>query len=117
VDYCDPGCVVYASQLEYTHPPEDSFVILAGCESFKPGKKKEPSALSKALTNADLSGGFSKSIYPTWPNIYLSAFFAEMAGGSTASEANDAAWSQYNQKIYKFVLDNLHFVGDTSFRI
>lgn len=28
---CDPGCVVYASQLEYTHPPEDSFVILAGC--------------------------------------------------------------------------------------
>jgi hypothetical protein len=117
----DPHGVIRASQLEYTNPPTPSFVILAGCESFKTGKKEEDSALSTATISSDLRGGFSKSVNYIWPNIYISEFLAKMADGSTASEANDYVWNLASKKYLIFKIpgkaDYLHLIGDTSFKL
>ena len=76
-----------------SNPQSNSLVILAGCESF--GGYPARSPLANAISKADYSAGFTKSVGTIWSNDYMSEFFKKMSEGQTAAQANNYVWNTY----------------------
>jgi hypothetical protein len=86
--------LVSYDELNYKKPPAKSLIILGGCESFMPDGNS-PSNLAKAVSKADLRGGYSTSVYTVWDQDYISRIFDNMATGMTFSDAESEAWTDY----------------------
>jgi hypothetical protein len=95
-----PGASSFSSyisydELKYKKPPSKSLVILGGCESFMPNWDGTPSDLEKAVSKANLRGGYATLVYTNWNEDYLGQIFVNMAKGMTFSQAESYAWNNY----------------------
>ena len=83
-----PSASISADQIKYK-TSKKALVILNGCESF--GGYPNPSDLAKAVSKANLRGGFDHTVNIAWSHDYMSYLFSEMGKGKAAGVANTEA--------------------------